>query len=84
MTTPKDETRAPRRQPPFAYSPTVREPLPKEFEDLVFQLMAFVKRKRGSDAKPTDDSQPVRAPLAPDALFVERSAKRLPYQRRER
>jgi hypothetical protein len=84
MTTLKDKTCAHRRQRPLAYSPTVREPLPKEFEDLMFQLIAFVKRKRGSCAKPADHLQSVRAPIAPDPLVIARSAGRQPNQRRER
>ena len=82
MTTLKDETRAPRRQRPFAYRPTMREPLPRELEDLVFQLIAFEMHRRGSGAKPADDSQSVKAPLAPDPLFIDPLARRQPYQRR--
>jgi hypothetical protein len=83
MTTIKDETHAPRCQRPFAYRPTVREPLPRELEDLVFELVPLGMHKRGSGAQPADDSQSVRAaPLAQDPLFINRFARWQPYQRR--
>jgi hypothetical protein len=49
-----------------AYSPTVREPLPRELKDLVLQLVASEMRKRGSSARAPEDLQLVMAQLAPD------------------
>jgi hypothetical protein len=53
MTAPMDDTlTAIGRQLPIAYLPTVQEPLPRELNDLVAQLVAFEMRKRDSIASP--------------------------------
>jgi hypothetical protein len=67
MTTPTDHTLAAiGRQLSVAYLPTVGEPLPRELEHLVVQLVAFEMRDRGSGARPTEAVQRVMAELAPD------------------
>ena len=45
-----------------AYLPTVREPLPRELEDLVAQLVAFEMRPRGWSARLTEALQLVWTP----------------------
>ena len=66
MTTPMDDTlTAIGRQLSITYS-TVLEPLPRELNDLVAQLVAFEMRKRGSSARPSETLQFVMAQLAPD------------------
>jgi hypothetical protein len=53
MTAPMDDTlTAIGRQLSIAYLPTVQEPLPRELNDLVAQLVAFEMRKRDSIASP--------------------------------
>ena len=59
-----------------AYLPTVREPLPKELEDLVVQLAAFEMRERGSSARPAEAVQCVMAELAPDPRSTDPSIGR--------
>ena len=67
MTTPMEHTLAAiARQLSVAYLPTVREPLPRELEGLVVQLVAFEMRQRGSSARPAEAVQRVMAELAPD------------------
>ena len=56
MTTPMDDTlTAIGRQLSVAYLPTVLEPLPRELNDLVAQLVAFEMRKRELKARPFRD-----------------------------
>ena len=63
MTKPLNDTlTAIGRQLPAAYLPTVQDPLPREIEDLLLQLVAFEMRKRGTSARPTE--QFVMAQLA--------------------
>jgi hypothetical protein len=77
MTTPMDHTLAAiGRQLSVAYLPTVREPLPRELEDLVVQLVAFAMRKRGSSARPADALQCAMAELAPDPRSIDPSTGR--------
>jgi hypothetical protein len=77
MTTPMDHTLAAiGRQLSVAYLPTVREPLPRELEDLVVQLVAFEMRKRGSSARSAEALQSVVAQLAPDPHSTDPSIKR--------
>jgi hypothetical protein len=67
MTAPMDDTlTAIGRQLSVAYLPTVREPLPREFSDLVAQLVAFEMRKREPNARPSETLQFVMAQLEPD------------------
>ena len=67
MTKPMDDTlTAIGRQLSVAYLPTVMEPLPRELNDLVAQLVAFEMRKRESSARPSETLQVVMAQLAPD------------------
>jgi hypothetical protein len=67
MTTPMDDTlTAIGRQLSITYLPTVREPLPRELNDLVAQLVALKMRKRASSARPSGTLQFVLAQLAPD------------------
>jgi hypothetical protein len=67
MSTRMDDTLAPiGRELSVAYLPTVREPLPRELEDLVVQLVAFEMRERGSGAKAAAVSQCVIAQPASD------------------
>ena len=67
MTAPMDDTlTAIGRQLSVAYLPTVLEPLPRELDDLVAQLVAFEMRKRESSARPSETLQGVMAHLAPD------------------
>ena len=77
MTTPMDHTLAAiGRQLSVAYLPTVREPLPRELEDLVVQLVALAMRKRGSSARPADALQCAMAELAPDPRSTDPSTGR--------
>jgi len=77
MTPPIDDTpSAIGRQLSAAYLPTVQEPLPRELEDLVVQLVAFEMRKRGSGARPAGTPQFVMAQLAPDCRSTDPSARR--------
>jgi hypothetical protein len=64
------------RQLSVAYLPTVREPLPRELEDLVVQLVAFEMRERGSNARPAQALQCVMAELAPDPCSTDPSIGR--------
>lgn len=67
MTTPMDDTlTAIGRQLSVAYLPTVLEPLPRELNDLVAQLVAFETRKRELNARPSEIVRLVMAQLAPD------------------
>jgi hypothetical protein len=77
MTTPMDHTLAAiGRQLSVAYLPTVREPLPRELEDLVVQLVAFEMRERGSSARPAEAVQCVMAEPAPDPRSTDPSIGR--------
>jgi hypothetical protein len=77
MTVPMDDAlSAIGRELSVAYPPTVREPLPRELEDLVVQLVAFEMRKRGSGARPAGTPQFVMAQLAPDCRSTDPSARR--------
>jgi hypothetical protein len=63
MTPPIDDTlTAIGRQLSAVYLPTVQEPLPREIKDLVLRLVASEMRKRGSSARPPEDSQFVSFP----------------------
>ena len=64
------------RELSVAYLPTVREPLPRELEDLVVQLVAFEMRKRGSSARPAEAVQCVMAEPAPDPRSTDPSIGR--------
>jgi hypothetical protein len=64
------------RQLSAAYLPTVPEPLPRELEHLVLQLVAFEMHKRGSGATPTEALQVVMEQLSPDAGSADSSVKR--------
>ena len=64
------------RQLSVAYIPTVRDPLPRELEDLVLQLVAFEMRKRGSSARPAEALQCAMAQLAPDPRSTDPSVRR--------
>ena len=76
MTTPMDHTLAAiGRQLSVAYLPAVREPLPRELEDLVVQLVAFEMRERGSSARPAEAVQCVAEP-APDPRSTDPSTER--------
>ena len=72
MSTRMDDTLAAvGRELSVAYLPTVREPLPRELEDLVVQLVAFETRERGSSARPAAAlqcvvAQPVLDPRSTD------------------
>ena len=77
MTTPMDHTLAAiGRELSVTYLPTVREPLPRELEDLVVQLVAFEMRERGSGARPAAALQRVMAQLAPDPRSTDPSIGR--------
>jgi len=77
MTPPMDDTlTAIGHQLSAAYLPTVQEPLPREFKDLVLQLVAFEMRKRGSSARPPEGLQFVMAQLAPDLSSTDPSMGR--------
>ena len=74
MTTPMDATlTAIGRQLSVAYLPTVLEPLPRELNELVAQLVAFEMRKRESIASPL---QFVMAQLEPDLSSTDPSIGR--------
>jgi hypothetical protein len=64
------------RELSVTYLPTVREPLPRELEDLVVQLVAFEMRERGSGARPAAALQRVMAQLAPDPRSIDPSIGR--------
>ena len=77
MTTPTDDTlTAIGRQLSITYLPTVPEPLPRELNDLVAQLVAFEMRKRESSARPSETLQFVMAQLAPDPSSTDPSIGR--------
>ncbi len=77
MSTRMDDTLAAiGRELSVAYLPTVREPLPRELEDLVVQLVAFEMRKRGSSARPAEALQFAMAQLAPDPRSTDPSVRR--------
>ena len=77
MSTRMDDTLAAiGRELSVAYLPTVREPLPRELEDLVVQLAAFEMRERGSSARPAEAVQCVMAELAPDPRSTDPSIER--------
>jgi hypothetical protein len=74
MTTPMDDTlTAIGRQLSVAYLPTVLEPLPRELNDLVAQLVAFEMRKRQPSARPSETLQFVMEELAPDPSSIDPS-----------
>src|SRR5712675_322941 len=82
MTVPMDDAlSASGRELSVAYPPTVREPLPRELEDLVVQLVAFEMRQRGSSARPAEAGQCVMAEPAPDPRSTDPSIGRWPYRR---
>jgi hypothetical protein len=77
MITPMDDTlTAIGRQLSVAYLPTVLEPLPRELNDLVTQLVAVEMRKREPSARPSETLQFVMAPLAPDPSSTDPSIGR--------
>ena len=45
--------------------PSLAEPLPRELNNLIAQLIAFETRKRGSNARPLDVLQSAMAQMAP-------------------
>jgi hypothetical protein len=47
------------------YVPTLAEPLPRELEDLIAQLVAFETRKRGPRARAAQVSRSIMAQLTP-------------------
>jgi hypothetical protein len=77
MTTPMDDTlTAIGRQLSITYLPTVLEPLPRELNDLVAQLVAFEMRKRELSARRSETVQFVMAQLAPDPSSTDLSIGR--------
>jgi hypothetical protein len=64
------------RELSIAYLPTVREPLPRELEDLVVQLVAFEMRERGSGARPAAALHRVIAQLGADPRSTDPSIGR--------
>ena len=77
MTKPMDDTlTAIGRQLSVAYLPTVLEPLPRELNDLVAQLVAVEMRKLEPSARPSETLQFVMAPLAPDPRSTDPSIGR--------
>jgi hypothetical protein len=77
MTTPMHDTLAAiGRELSVAYLPTVREPLPRELEDLVVQLVALEMRERGSGARPAPALQCVMSQQAPDPRSTDPSIGR--------
>jgi hypothetical protein len=77
MTTPMDDTlTAIGRQLSVAYLPTVLEPLPRELNDLVAQLVAFEMRKREPGARPSETLQFLMTRLAPDPSSTDPSIGR--------
>jgi hypothetical protein len=52
-------------QSPLDVLPSWAEPLPRELNNLIAQLIAFDTRKRGSNARPLDVLQSVMAQMAP-------------------
>ena len=77
MTAQMDDTRSAfSRQVSVAYLPTVRDPLPRELKDLVFQLVAFQVCKRGSSTRPTEALQLDMAQLTPDPYSTNPSVRR--------
>jgi hypothetical protein len=82
MTTPMhDILAAIGRELSVTYLPTVREPLPRELEDLVVQLVALEMRERGSGARPAPALQCVMAQPAPDPRSTDPSIGQKPYWR---
>ncbi len=76
MTTPMDDTlTAIGRQLSITYLPTVLEPLPRELNDLVAQLVAFEMRKREWSARPSETVQ-VRYGTARAGSQLHRSVNR--------
>jgi hypothetical protein len=77
MTTPThDILAAIGRELSVTYLPAVREPLPRELEDLVVQLVALEMRERGSGARPAPALQCVMAQPAPDPRSTDPSIGR--------
>jgi hypothetical protein len=64
------------RELSVTYLPTVREPLPRELEDLVVQLVALEMRERGSGSRPTPALQRGMAQPAPDPRSTDPSIER--------
>jgi len=52
-------------QSPVDVLPSLAEPLPRELNNLIAQLVAFETRKRGSNVRPLDVLQSVMAQMAP-------------------
>jgi len=52
-------------QSPLDVLPSLAEPLPRELNNLIAQLVAFETRKRGSNARPLDVLKSVMAQMAP-------------------
>ena len=74
MTTPMDDTLTVMgRQLSVAFLPTVLEPLPRELNDLVAQLVGFEMRKREPSARPSESLQFVMAQLATDSSSTDPS-----------
>ncbi len=76
MSTPMDDAlTAIGRQLSVGYLPTVLEPLPRELNDLVAQLVAFEMRKRELSARPSETVQ-VRYGTARAGSQLHRSVNR--------
>ena len=67
-------------QSPLDVLPSWAEPLPRELNNLIAQLIAFETRKRGSNARPLDVLQPVMAQMAPQPQSTDYSIERRPSQ----
>ena len=52
-------------QSPLDVLPSLAEPLPRELNNLIAQLIAFETRKRGIERRPLDVLQSVMAQMAP-------------------
>ena len=58
-------------QSPLDVLPSLAEPLPRELNDPIAQLIAFETRKRGSNARPLDVLQSVMAQMAPHPRWTD-------------
>ena len=67
-------------QSPLDVLPSLAEPLPRELNNLIAQLVAFETRKRGSNARPLDVLQSVMAQMAPHPRSTDSSIERRPSQ----
>jgi hypothetical protein len=67
-------------QSPLDVLPSLAEPLPRELNNLIAQLIAFETRKRGSNARPLDVLQSVMAQMARHPRSTGSSIERRPSQ----